>query len=103
MSGALHFDVFSFGISKWKLFISQSIRKLCRMKQDNPTMIDFVKDEMTLKTTLLVCDPMIISNALVSCVMSFEKEPLITSIITNTLKYVLTILANYIFTTCFDL
>jgi hypothetical protein len=60
MNGALHFDVSSFGISKWKLFMSQSIHKLCRMKQDNPMTVDFVRDEMTLKTILLVCDAMII-------------------------------------------
>jgi hypothetical protein len=78
MSGALHFDVSSFGTSKWKLFISQSIHGLCKRKQDNPMMIEFVKDEITLKTTLLVCNPMIIFNALVSCVVSFEKKPLIT-------------------------
>jgi hypothetical protein len=78
MSGALHFDVSSFGTSKWKLFISQSIHGLCKRKQDNPMMIEFVKDEITLKTTLFVCNPMIIFNALVSCVVSFEKKPLIT-------------------------
>jgi hypothetical protein len=78
MSGALHFDVSSFGTSKWKLFISQSIHGLCKRKQDNPMMIEFVKDEITLKTTLLVCNPMIIFNALVSSVVSFEKKPLIT-------------------------
>jgi hypothetical protein len=37
-------------------------------------MIGFVEDEMTLKTTLLICDPMVISNALVSCVISFEER-----------------------------
>jgi hypothetical protein len=78
MSGALHFDVSSFGTSKWKLFIFQSIHGLCKRKQDNPMMIEFVKDEITLKTTLLVCNPMIIFNALVSSVVSFEKKPLIT-------------------------
>jgi hypothetical protein len=57
------------------------------MKQDNPMMIDFIGDEMTLKTILLVCNRMIISNALVSCVVSFEKEPLITSTITNTIFF----------------
>ncbi len=36
------------------------------MNQDNPMMIGFVRDEMTLKTTLLKCDPMVISNVLVS-------------------------------------
>jgi hypothetical protein len=44
------------------------------MSQDNPTMIRSVEDEMTLKTILLICDPMVISNALVSCVISFEKR-----------------------------
>lgn len=85
--GTLHFDVSSFGISKWKLFISQSIHGLCKTKQDNPMIIDFVRDEMTLKTTLLVCNLMIISNALVSCVVSFEKKPLITSTTTNTIFF----------------
>jgi hypothetical protein len=47
-------------------------------------MIDFVKDEMTLKTTLLIHNLMVISNALVSCVISFRKKPLITSSNTNT-------------------
>jgi hypothetical protein len=37
-------------------------------------MIRFVGYEMTLKTTLLVCDPMVISNALVSCVIGFKKK-----------------------------
>jgi hypothetical protein len=57
------------------------------MKQDNPMTIDFVRDEMTLKTTLLVCDPMIISKALVSCVISFGKKPLITSTTINTIFF----------------
>jgi hypothetical protein len=44
------------------------------MSQDNPMMIGFFKDEMTLNTTLLKCDPMVISNALVSCVTSLEER-----------------------------
>jgi hypothetical protein len=37
-------------------------------------MIRFVVDEMILKITLFVCDPMVISNVLVSCVIGFEKR-----------------------------
>jgi hypothetical protein len=44
-------------------------------------MVGFVREEMTLKTTLLVCDPMVISNSLVSCIIGLEKKfrPSITS------------------------
>ncbi len=44
-------------------------------------MVGFAREEMTLKTTLLVCDPMVISNSLVSCIIGFEKRfrPSITS------------------------
>jgi len=43
-------------------------------------MIGFVQDEMTLKTTLLLCDPIIIVNAMVSCIIGLEErfQPLIT-------------------------
>jgi hypothetical protein len=44
------------------------------MSQNNSMMIVFVKDEMTLKTTLLICDLMVISNVLVSCVIGFEER-----------------------------
>ncbi len=37
-------------------------------------MIRFVGDEMILKITLLVCDPMEISNVLVSCIIGLEKR-----------------------------
>jgi hypothetical protein len=55
------------------------------MNHDNPMMIRFVRDEMTLKTILLLCDPIVTVNALVSCVTSFEKmfQPLITSTATS--------------------
>jgi hypothetical protein len=51
------------------------------MSQNNPMMVGFAREEMTLKTTLLVCDPMVISNSLVSCIIGFEKRfrPSITS------------------------
>jgi hypothetical protein len=42
------------------------------MSHDNLVMIGFVKDEMTLKTTLLLCDPIITINALVSCIIGHE-------------------------------
>ncbi len=37
-------------------------------------MIGFVEDEMTLKTTLLLSDPIVIVNTLVSCVTSLEER-----------------------------
>ncbi len=37
-------------------------------------MIRFVEDEMTLKTTLLLCDPIVTINALVSCVTCLEER-----------------------------
>jgi hypothetical protein len=37
-------------------------------------MIGFVGNEMTLKTTLLLCDPIITVNALVSCVTGLEER-----------------------------
>jgi hypothetical protein len=43
------------------------------MSQDK-MMIGFFGEEMTLKMTLLECDPMVISNALVSCVTSPKKK-----------------------------
>jgi hypothetical protein len=44
------------------------------MSHGNLMMIGFVEDEMTLKTTLLLCDPIIIVNALVSCVIGPEER-----------------------------
>ncbi len=37
-------------------------------------MIGFFENEMTLKTTLLVWDPMVTSNGLVSCVTSPNEK-----------------------------
>ncbi len=37
-------------------------------------MIGFFGDEMTLKTTLLMCEPMVTFNALVSCVTSLDER-----------------------------
>jgi len=42
--------------------------------QDSPMMIGFVGDEMTLKTIPLVCDPMVTSSLLVSCIANLEKK-----------------------------
>jgi hypothetical protein len=55
------------------------------MSQNNWTIIGFFWDEMKLNTTLLECDPMVISNALVSCVIGLEKrlQLLMISIPTN--------------------
>jgi hypothetical protein len=36
-------------------------------------MIGFFKDEMTLKTILLIYDPIITSNALASCVIGLKE------------------------------
>jgi hypothetical protein len=51
------------------------------MSHENPMMIGFVENEMTLKTTLLLCDPIIIINALVSCITSPEErfQPMLIS------------------------
>jgi hypothetical protein len=55
------------------------------MSHDNPTMIGFIEDEMTLKTTLLLCDPIITINAFVSCITSLEErfQPMIISTATG--------------------
>jgi len=37
-------------------------------------MIGFFEDKMTLNMTLIECDPMLVSNALVSCVTSLEEK-----------------------------
>jgi hypothetical protein len=44
------------------------------MSQNNLIIIGFFGDEMKLNTTLLECDPMVISNALVSCVIGLEEK-----------------------------
>jgi hypothetical protein len=44
------------------------------MNHDNPMMIRFVKDEMTLKITFLLCDLIVIVNVLGSCAIAFEKR-----------------------------
>ncbi len=66
------------GDSKWKLLVCQSTCGLCKMNQDNPMMIGFFKDKMTLNMalnmTLIECDSMVVSNALVSCVTSLEEK-----------------------------
>jgi len=41
---------------------------------DNPMMTGFVEDEMTLKITLLLCDPIVTINVLGSCIIGFEKR-----------------------------
>jgi len=55
------------------------------MSHDNPMIIRFIEDEMTLKTILLLCDPIVIVNALVSCITSPKKrfQPSITSTATS--------------------
>jgi hypothetical protein len=44
------------------------------MNHDNPMTIGFVEDEMTLKAILLVCVPIVIFKALVSCVTCLEER-----------------------------
>ncbi len=53
-------------------------------------MIGFVKDEMPLKTTLLKCNPMLISNTLVSCVIGLKErfQSLMTLTITNVVFFI---------------
>ncbi len=81
---ASYFHVVLFIDSKWRLFIFQSTWGLCKMSHDNPMMIGFVRDEMTLKTTLLLCDPIVTVNTLVSCVKG-PKERFWPSIILITI------------------
>ncbi len=54
-----YFGVVLFIDSKWKLLVYQSIQGLYKINHDNPVMIGFVRFEMTLKTTLLLCDPIV--------------------------------------------
>jgi hypothetical protein len=55
------------------------------MNHDNPMMIRFIGNEMALKTILLLCDPVVTINTLVSCVTCLEErfQPLITSTATS--------------------
>jgi hypothetical protein len=52
--------------------------------QDSQMMMGFVEDEMTLKTIPLVCDPMVTSSLLVSCITSLEKRHGSLITLTNT-------------------
>ncbi len=81
----LHSKALCYGVSKWKLFICQSICELCRTNQDNPMMIGVFRNEMTLMTTLLVWELMVTSDGLVSCVIGLDERfrPLMISINTN--------------------
>jgi len=73
MEEVLHSSVFYFTTLKYKFYVCQSTFGSCKVSHDNPMMIRFVGDEMTLKITLLICDPMMVSNALVSCNICPEK------------------------------
>ncbi len=68
-----HSKASCYGVSKWKLLICHS-RGLCRTSQDNLMMTWLLGDEMTLKTTLLVWEPMVTSNGLVSWVNSLDEK-----------------------------
>jgi extradiol dioxygenase family protein len=70
----LYFGVVMFIDSKCKFLIFQSTQGLCKMSHDNQMMIRFVGDEMTLKTTLFLCDPIVSVNALDSCVTRVMKK-----------------------------
>jgi hypothetical protein len=69
-----HFEALCFGISNWRLFVCPSACGLCIMSQDNPRTIVFFEKKRILKTTLLVYYPIVISNALVSRVISLENK-----------------------------
>jgi hypothetical protein len=79
-----HSKALCYGVSKCKFFICQSNGGLCRTSQDNPMMTKKFRNEMTLKTTLLMCEEMVTSDALVSCVTYPNEriQPSMTS--TNT-------------------
>ncbi len=55
--------------------------RVMQNEHDNPMTIGFVVDEMTLKATLLVCISIVISKALVSCVIGPKRrlQPPMTS------------------------
>jgi hypothetical protein len=44
------------------------------MSHDNLMMVRFIGNEMTLKVTLLLCDPIITINTLVSCIIALEER-----------------------------
>jgi hypothetical protein len=44
------------------------------MSHDNLMIIVFVEDEMTLKTTLLLCDPIVTINALSHALQVLKKK-----------------------------
>jgi len=69
-----HPEASCYGVSKCKLLICQSSHGLCKTKQDNTMMTRFFRNEMTLKTTLLVWEPMVTYNGLVSWVTSLEER-----------------------------
>ncbi len=69
-----HSRASSCGVSKWRLLICQSNGGLCRTIQHNPMITRFFGDEMTLKTTLLMCEPMVTFDALVSCVIGPDER-----------------------------
>jgi hypothetical protein len=73
MEEVLHSSVFYFTTLKFKFYVCRSTFGLCKVSHDNPMMIGCVGDEMTLKITLLLCDPMMVSNALVSCITCPKK------------------------------
>ncbi len=58
------------------------IQRLCKMSHDNPMMIGFARDEMTLKKILILCDPIITINTLISCIIGLEEK--LQSSITST-------------------
>jgi hypothetical protein len=70
----LYFGVVLFIDSKWRLIVFQSIQGLCKMSHDNLMIIVFVEDEMTLKTTLLLCDPIVTINALSHALQVLKKK-----------------------------
>jgi hypothetical protein len=48
--------------------------RIMQNEHDNPMLIRFVGDEMTLKIILLLCDPIVTVNILVSCVIGLKKR-----------------------------
>ncbi len=69
-----HFKALCCGVSKWRLFVCQSIRGLYKASQNNPMMTIFLEKEMTLKTTLLVWELMVKSNVMVSFVIGPNEK-----------------------------
>jgi hypothetical protein len=59
---------------KTPYMLESSIHGLCKVSQDNPMMMRFVRDEMIMKKIPLVCNPIVTFSTLVSCIINPKKN-----------------------------